>query len=154
VSRDAWLLLHILGVVVFLGNIVVTGVWKALADRTRNPAVIGYAQRLVIVTDIAFTATGAALIAVSGPVLAEDFGGVGGPAWITWGLALFAASGVIWVGILIPIQIVQARLARTFSSGGEIPDRYWSLARAWNVFGTIATLLPLVNLYLMTFKPE
>jgi uncharacterized membrane protein len=154
VSRDAWLLLHILGVVIFLGNIVVTGVWKALADRTRNPAVIGYAQRLVIVTDIAFTATGAALIAVSGPVLAEDFGGVGGPAWITWGLGLFAASGVIWVGILIPIQILQARLARRFAAGGEIPDRYWSLARVWNVFGTIATLLPLVNLYLMTFKPE
>jgi uncharacterized membrane protein len=152
-SRDAWLLLHILGVVIFLGNIIITGVWKALADRTRDPAVIRYAQRLVIVTDIAFTATGAALIAISGPVLAEDFGGVGGPAWITWGLGLFAASGAIWLTVLIPIQIRQARLARGFVAGGEIPNQYWTLARIWNVFGTIATLLPLVNLYLMVFKP-
>jgi uncharacterized membrane protein len=152
-SRDAWLLLHILGVVIFLGNIIITGVWKALADRTRDPAVIRYAQRLVIVTDIAFTATGAALIAISGPVLAEDLGGVGGPAWITWGLGLFAASGVIWLTVLIPIQIRQARLARSFVAGAEIPKQYWTLARMWNVFGTIATLLPLVNLYLMVFKP-
>jgi uncharacterized membrane protein len=26
--------LHVLGVVIFLGNIIVTAVWKALADRT------------------------------------------------------------------------------------------------------------------------
>jgi uncharacterized membrane protein len=152
-SRDAWLALHVLGVVIFLGNIVVTAVWKLLADRTRSPEVVAYAQRLVTVTDVAFTATGAALIAVSGPILAEDLGGVGGPAWITWGLGLFAASGVIWVTALIPIQVMQARLARRFRTADAIPDRYWRLARLWAVFGTIATLLPLANLYLMIFKP-
>jgi uncharacterized membrane protein len=30
--------LHLLGVVLFLGNIVVTAVWKMLADRTQSPA--------------------------------------------------------------------------------------------------------------------
>jgi uncharacterized membrane protein len=153
-SRDAWLALHILGVVVFLGNIIVTAVWKGLADRTRDPRVVAYAQRLVTVTDIAFTATGAALIAVSGPVLADDLGGVGGQSWITWGLALFIASGVIWVAVLIPVQVLQARLARSFAGGGAIPERYWTLARIWNVFGTIAVLLPLANLYFMVFKPD
>ena len=39
---NTWLVLHILGVVIFLGNIIVTAVWKVLADRTRNPAVVGY----------------------------------------------------------------------------------------------------------------
>ncbi len=34
-SREAWLTLHVLGVVLFLGNIVVTAVWKTLADRSR-----------------------------------------------------------------------------------------------------------------------
>jgi len=78
VSRDAWILVHVVGVVLFIGNIVVTAVWKLLADRTRTPAVVAYAQRLVTVTDVAFTATGAALIAISGPILAEDLGGIGG----------------------------------------------------------------------------
>jgi uncharacterized membrane protein len=153
-SRDAWLALHILGVVVFLGNIIVTAVWKGLADRTRDPRVVAYAQRLVTVTDIAFTATGAALIAVSGPVLADDFGGIGGQSWITWGFALFIASGVIWLAVLIPVQVLQARLARSFADGGVIPERYWTLARIWNVFGTIAVVLPLANLYFMVFKPD
>jgi uncharacterized membrane protein len=39
--------LHVLGVVVFLGNIIVTGVWKALADRTRSAPIVAYSQRLV-----------------------------------------------------------------------------------------------------------
>ena len=152
-SRDTWLVLHVLGVVIFLGNIIVTAVWKVLADRTRNPAVIGYAQRLVTVTDIAFTATGAALIAVSGQMMADRFGGVGGEDWLTLGVALFIASGVIWVTTLIPIQVLQSRIARRFVVDGAIPDRYWRLATLWYVLGAIAILLPLVNIYLMVAKP-
>lgn len=152
-SDETWLVLHIVGVVIFLGNIIVTAVWKVLADRTRNPAVVGYAQRLVTVTDIAFTATGAALIAVSGLAMADRFGGVDGPGWLTLGLALFIASGVIWVTTMIPIQLKQARLARRFVDDGVIPDRYWQLATLWYVLGGIAILLPLINVYLMVAKP-
>ena len=152
-TYNTWLVLHILGVVIFLGNITVTAVWKVLADRTRNPAVVGYAQRLVTVTDIAFTATGAALIAVSGQMMAGRFGGIGGAGWLTLGFALFIASGVIWITTLIPIQIMQARLARRFGRGGAIPDRYWRLATLWYALGAIAIALPLANIYLMVAKP-
>ncbi len=30
-SRDAWLLVHILGLILFLGNIIVIAVWKVPA---------------------------------------------------------------------------------------------------------------------------
>ena len=154
-SYDAWLSLHILGVVLFLGNIVVTAVWKMLADRTRNPPVVAYAQRLVTVTDIAFTATGAALIVVSGQVMAREWGGVfGGPLWLTVGWSLFIASGVIWLVLLVPIEVMQERLARSFRDAPAIPGRYWRLSRLWAVFGVIATVLPLLNLYFMVFKPD
>ena len=152
-SRDAWLVLHVLGVVLFLGNIIVTAVWKVLADRTQSPPVVAYAQRLVTVTDVAFTATGAALILVSGQVMAEDFGGVfAGPTWLTVGWSLFIASGIIWATVLIPVQVMQARLAREFREAPAIPDRYWRLSRIWIVFGAIATVLPLANLYFMIFS--
>ena len=153
-SHEGWLVVHVLGVVVFLGNIVVTAVWKLLADRTRSPVVVAYAQRVVTVTDLAFTATGAALIAVSGGVMADRFGGVGGPSWLTWGWWLFVASGVIWATVLVPVQIAQARLARQFRTGGSIPARYWRLSTIWAVFGAVATVLPLFNLYLMIVKPD
>jgi uncharacterized membrane protein len=93
-----------------------------LADRTRNPAVVSYAQRLVTVTDIAFTATGAALIAVSGQQMADRFGGVGGPGWLTLGFALLITSGVIWITTLIPIQIMQSHLARRFAVDSITPS--------------------------------
>lgn len=41
----AFKVVHILGVVLFLGNIIVTGVWKVLADRTGEPRTVAYAQR-------------------------------------------------------------------------------------------------------------
>lgn len=151
--HEFWLVLHVLGVVLFLGNIIVTAVWKTLADRTGSPAIVAYAQGLVTITDIAFTATGVVLIIVSGTVMADDFGGVTGPLWLTWGWWLFIASGVIWITALVPIQVMQQRLAIRFRNEATIPDRYWRLANLWAVFGVIATVLPLANLYFMIFKP-
>jgi uncharacterized membrane protein len=43
-SHEAWVGVHVLGFVVFLGNLIVTAVWKTLADRTRDPGEIAYAQ--------------------------------------------------------------------------------------------------------------
>ncbi len=152
-SHDGWVGLHVLGVVLFLGNLIVTAVWKVLADRTRQVDVIAYAQRLVAVTDIAFTAPGAILIAVSGGVLAGDVGGVTGPGWLTTGVILFALSGVIWLTILVPTQIRQTRLARRFRHEATVPDQYWRLALLWYMFGSIATVLPLANVFIMTVRP-
>lgn len=154
-SREAWLLLHILGAILFLGNIIVTAVWKMLADRTKSPPVVAFAQRLVTITDFAFTATGVVLIIVPGQVMAEDYGGVfGGPMWLTAGWSLFIASGVIWLGALIPIQFMQSRLARQFANEAVVPERYWRLSTLWAIFGSLAVILPLVALYLMVIKPD
>ena len=145
--------IHLLGVVIFLGNIIVTAIWKLLADRTRSPAIVAYAQRLVTFTDIAFTTTGVLLILVSGRMMASNVGEISDFLWLSWGWWLFIASGVIWVLVLIPIQVKQARLAKNFSNEDNIPEGYWLLSRYWMVFGVIATLLPLANLYFMVFKP-
>ena len=150
----AFKVIHVLGVVLFLGNIIVTGVWKALADRTGDPRTIAYAQRLVTLTDWIFTAGGVVLILIGGYSMVLTAGL--DPLrlrWLVWGQGLFIASGVIWVTILIPIQIAQAREARGFAQGGVIPARYWRLSRLWFIWGTIATLLPLANLYFMVMKP-
>jgi hypothetical protein len=59
-------MLHVFGVVLFLGNIIVTGVWKYRADVTGRPDVIAFAQRLVTLTDWVFTFGGAVLILIGG----------------------------------------------------------------------------------------
>jgi len=55
--------------------------------------------------------------------------------------------------VLIPTQIAQARQARAFAAGGAIPESYWRHGRRWAIWGTIATVAPLANLYVMVFKP-
>src|SRR5580704_10822059 len=152
-SYNAFKVIHLLGVVLFLGNIIVTALWKMLADRTREPAVIAYAQWLVTLTDWIFSAGGVVLILIG----AYGMAGVGSLAlrqtWLVWGQSLFLLSGLIWVAVLIPTQIAQARQARAFAAGGPIPESYWRLGRRWAIWGVIATIVPLCNLYFMVFKP-
>lgn len=145
--------LHLLGVVLFVGNIVVTGWWKVQADRTRNPAIVAFAQRQVTLTDWIFTFGGSTLVVVGAyaNVYLHDL-----PldsTWLLWGQAMFFLSGLLWVAILIPLQIRLACLARGFAGGGPIPDEYWRLNRVWLWVGILATVLPAANLYFMVFKP-
>jgi len=146
--------LHLLGVVLFLGNIIITGWWKTMADRTKNPVIIAFAQRQVTLTDWVFTVGGVILILAGGlgNALLHDMDYLH-TYWLAWGTWLFVASGIIWAVVLIPVQIAQDKMAKQFANGGEIPARYWQLGRLWIVFGTLATLLPMINLYWMVFKP-
>ena len=145
--------LHIFGVIIFLGNIIVTAVWKTFADISRDWRIIVFSQRLVTYTDIIFTATGVILIAITGIAMAEHYGNYWNVNWIRWGLGLFIASGVIWMTVLIPIQVILYRLTNKLKNEINIPAKYWAYEIIWMVFGSIATLLPLMNLYWMVFKP-
>lgn len=146
--------IHILGVILLLGNITITAWWKSMANRTGDARIIAFAQRQVTLTDFLFTLPGAVLIVATGDfigyVLLTDSWSI---RWLTWGRILFIVSGLIWLSVLIPIQVKQARLARTFGTGAEIPAAYWRLNRCWYAFGTVALLLPMANLYWMVFKP-
>ncbi len=85
---------HILGAVLFVGNLVVTGVWKVLADRTRDPKIVAFAQRLVAVTDVVFTGLGAVIVLVTGMMMIVPYGiEFWNVAWLMWGLSLFVVSG-------------------------------------------------------------
>lgn len=146
---------HIFGALMVLGNIIVTAWWKNMADLNGDPKVVAFAQRQVTLTDFIFTAGGAVILIASGVAIAETQNiSYFDTYWLKWGLALFIISGAIWVCILIPIQIKQARLAKSFAGGSEIPDEYWRLGKLWNLFGSVAVILPLAVLYFMVIQPD
>jgi uncharacterized membrane protein len=150
----AWKAVHIFGVVLFMGNIIVTALWKARADRSADLATVAFAQRTVAAADRMFTLPGAILIAVGGYAMAS----VGhlplhGPRWIEWGQGLFYASAVIWLAVLIPAQHRLVALSEAGRRAGSLDPAFHRLSRRWATWGGIATLLVLVALVLMVTKP-
>lgn len=151
-SYEAFKFVHLLGVVLLLGNVTVTAVWKVFADRTHDPVVVAFAQRLVTLTDWSFTLGGVALTVAGGYGMAWlRHGGAPMPPWLLLGQALFVLSGLIWLLVLVPIQRSQARQARAF--GSAIPPAYRRLNRTWLTWGVVATLPLVAALYLMIAKP-
>ena len=146
--------LHLFGIVLFLGNIIVTGWWKLFADFTQQPATLNYAQRQVTLTDFVFTFIGSMLIFITGVGMIHlqklDFYHTN---WLLWGTGLFGISGILWLFILIPLQMKLARLSRTFTVDTPIPARYWILEKWWLIIGILAMILPIITLFLMVLKP-
>lgn len=147
-----WLkVVHILGVVMFLGNIIITGWWKNMADRTKNPQIIAFAQRQVTVTDWIFTAGGSLILTIAGALNVHTSWSYS-MKWLQWGIGMFVISAIIWVVVLIPTQIKQAKMAEEFDVSGVIPDHYWKLCWRWNFWGALAVIIPAIAIYFMTFK--
>ncbi len=146
---------HVLGVVLFLGNIIVSAVWKTQADRTGNPVVIAFACRLVNMTDLLFTAFGSVLIVIGGIGLFHATGiSISDSPHLTIGIGLFGMAAMLWVTGLLPLQIYMSKLAAKTVSAGEteMPAKYERSRKLWNIIGGIAVLLPLGALYFMIFR--
>lgn len=151
-------ILHMVGIILFMGNIIITGWWKTMADKTGNPKIIAFAQRQVTLTDWIFTFGGVLMVLAGGfgmvfTMNTDMMSEIHQVRWLWWGYHLFLISGIIWVLILIPLQIALARMAKVFAVTEDIPDRYWLYSKLWLWFGILATVIPMANVYWMVVKP-
>ena len=142
-------LIHLVCACLFLGNVIVSGVWALLAERTRNHAIIQFSNRMVLITDLAFTLLGSLGVVWTGHGMAENFVGGEGHPWIQWSYGLLAFSGLIWLFVLVPIQLKQRALLRNTDT---VCEDYWRLSRIWQIAGAFATVLPLPIVYFMVTK--
>ncbi|MBK1716635.1 hypothetical protein CKO27_03035 [Thiocystis violacea] len=146
--------LHILGLVLMAGNVTVTALWKVFADRTNKTQIMAFAQWLVTVTDFSFTLSGGFLMVVGGygAAYVGHISVIDTP-WVVLGQLMLAVAGAVWLGILVPLQIRQARLAQDFAVIGEVPAEYRQCSRTWLVWGLLSTVPLLAGLYWMVAKP-
>lgn len=147
--------LHVLAVVLFLGNIVTGLFWHAHAARTRNAAVIRHAMGGIILSDRLFTMPGVLVILVSGVCLALRGGyPLLRTAWILWPIVLFSVSGLAFMFRVAPLQ---RRLLGVAQAGAERGDfdyaAYRKLALTWELWGAVALATPVAALLIMTMKP-
>ena len=151
-----WLkVLHIIAVVLFLGNIITGVFWHRHAARTRDPHLLAHAVDGVIRSDRLFTMPGVLLIIATGVLTAMQLGlPLLKTGWILWSLVLFAISGLLFGTQVAPLQRQLLALAKAGSSKGAFDyDAYHRLAVRWEFTGTVATLTPLAALVLMVMKP-
>jgi uncharacterized membrane protein len=146
--------LHIVSVVLFLGNIITGVFWKIHADRTGDLGARAQALDGIIKSDRIFTVPGVILIVATGVTLAlmmhlpllRTF-------WIGWSLALFGVSGIAFSVFVGPLQKKLLANARAGIAGEWNEAEYERLSRSWTVWGAVATAAPLVALFMMVMKP-
>lgn len=144
--------LHVLGAVLFIGNIIVTAVWMILVVRTRQVKLVHVGAQAVNQADLLFTIPGVLLIFLNGVVLAPAFGNgsILGASWVVAALILLILSGVVWLFFLLRYQ---HRMVELSASGDQLSTEFMLVFRNWGIWGGIATLLPVLSMLLMVFKP-
>lgn len=148
------LFLHVLGAILFLGNVIITAFWKVLADRSGQLELIHAASRKVLLADYVFTVPGLLLLLGTGNYMAHQLGySMTELNWASASNYLFALSGMIWLAVLIPVQMKMVRYSKESLEQGKLSDRYKRVSLYWTIFGSLATILPIIVLFLMTVKP-
>ena len=146
-------LLHILGAIFLVGNIVITGVWMFMAERTNNSDVMRFAASMVNWADVFFTVPGIFLLITNGDILSEQWGGVFRVSWIVASLILFVFSGIVWIGLLLRYQSSFITLSNSMHIEND-SSQFFTILHKWYFWGAIATVFPIISLVLMFLKPN
>jgi len=144
-------LIHVLSVIIFLGNITVGVFWKRAAEKTKDQKEIAFTFRGIIDADRRFTMPGVIGILIGG-VGAALHGGYPllRTGWILWSIILFIISGIAFMAKLVPLQKKIYALASDPIKFNW--DEYHSLARQWELWGAVALITPFIAVILMVLK--
>ncbi len=146
--------LHILSVVLFLGNIITGVFWKVHGDLVGTAGARAQAIDGVIRSDRWFTVPGVFAIIITGVWMTyEAHLPLLGTKWILWSLILFGISGACFGIFVAPLQKKLLANARAAEAGNSNETEYKKLSNAWAFWGAVATLAPLGALALMVLKP-
>jgi uncharacterized membrane protein len=146
--------LHILAAALFLGSMIMGIFWKLRSDRTGDPRIIAFtlegavrAYRWVTMPSIGLVILfGFAMVAVGDVSLSFS--------WILIGIALATVSIAALAGRVAPVQRRMLALARSAADAASF-DRaaYDRLTDQWRLWVVVATVTPIVAMFLMVFKP-
>lgn len=148
------LALHIFSVIWLMGHLISSAYWKARADRSGNPETIAIAAQALARSDRIFTGPGIVVLMVTGIWMAgltswDRFQEL----WLGTSFVLVIAMVILWLAVLLPQQRRMVRYSADSLDGLDQADNYRQASKVWNIAGGIMTLIPVVVLLLMVFKP-
>ena len=148
------LTLHILSAVWLMGHLISSAFWKARADRSGNSETIATTAQALVRSDFMFTLPGIVVLLGTGIWMAglkgwEQFQEL----WLGTSFFLVIVMVIIWLAVLFPQQRRMARFAAETLEGIDRSEDYRQASKLWSMAGGIMTLIPVIVLFLMVFKP-
>ena len=146
-------LIHIIAVILFLGNITITPFWKANAEKKKDRLLVLNAWEGIIRADRLFTMPGVVILLIFG-IGAALHGGFNliSTGWIFWSIILYVISGAAFMLKVVPIQRKIVSLAGDETNFSW--ENYGRLTKKWDLWGSIATITPWIAVILMVIKPN
>lgn len=149
-----WKVVHVLSVVIFLGNIITGLFWAARANKTKDFNHIAITFQSIIKSDRYFTIPGIIGIVISGIAASVDAGyPMLGTGWIFWPIVLFSLSGVFFSIYVGPLQRKISEFTANLDYSDENWKEYKTLYKRWEFWGFWATITPLAAMVIMILKP-
>lgn len=139
--------MHLIGAVLLLGNVTVTGVWSWYLFRRFQEGEVPFRPiaRAILWTDLIFTAGGGALLTVSGVTMALKSGlPFLETPWLFKGILALGSSTLAWLVILLPDQF---RLEKA-----DDPEVIRRIYLRWTAIGWIVTLVLFWGLWSMATR--
>ncbi|MBZ0265090.1 DUF2269 domain-containing protein [bacterium] len=147
-------LIHIIAVILFMGNITVGVLWAGMANRSGKRDLLLFTFKGIRRSDMIFTNPAVLVILLTG-FGAAGIGGykILGSGWILWSIILFTVSGILYMAWVAPLQKKIVKLFESDPEGDSPPDEYSTLYKKWVITSHIALLTPWIALVLMVLKP-
>lgn len=142
--------LCIMGLSLFLGNILITSIWKLLIDNTKEPYIIAFMHYDTDWIDFILVLISLILVVSTGELITMQHMAIGDSAsWWESGYGFFMLAILIWLIVLVPIQTQQTYLAQQCQSGKPIPKQYWRLTSYWRLGSMLGIVFTVINIYLL-----
>jgi uncharacterized membrane protein len=139
--------LHVIGAVLLVGNVTVTGVWSLFLYRVWRTGSFSFrpVARGILWTDLIFTVAGGILLTFTGiqMVVRSGLSWLDTP-WLVHGIAALGLGTTVWLAVLLPDQL---RLERASD-----PEEIRRLFLRWSVVGWADTLVLFYGLWAMVTK--
>lgn len=147
-------LIHIISSTLLFGTGLGSAFYMYRANRTRNPNVMLFAARNVVIADWIFTTPSVVVQPLTGFTMIYLAGYAVSSAWIVWSLILYVFVGACWIPVVY-LQIRMHRLLKqTVARNEALPEKYWRDFRIWFTLGWPAFIGVLVIFWLMLLKPS
>lgn len=140
--------LHIMGVVILMGNMIVGPIWFLYAYYSKDRTLLLFANRLLQLTDLYLTIPGIALTVINGLFLASVFGGTRHVPWLFQSMMWLY---VMWA-LSVPLIYLQERLYSAIDKEPPNDVEITKLLFRWGILGSAITIPPTVIFCLMIFK--